>query len=29
LGSPCLPGYENAPYHGEWTKTLLDFGVRP
>jgi hypothetical protein len=29
LGSPCLPGYENAPYAREWNEVILDYGVKP
>lgn len=29
LGSPCLPGYEDAPYGNEWRRELQDWAVRP
>lgn len=29
LGSPCLKGYENAPYASEWRQNLELWGLRP
>jgi hypothetical protein len=29
LGSPCLPGYENAPYADDWRRELADWAVKP
>ena len=29
LGSPCLPGYEEAPYADEWREVLKDWAVHP
>jgi hypothetical protein len=29
LGSPCMSGYEDAPYAGEWRAELADWALQP